>query len=62
MKEKQFRAALGQIGINQNEAAELLGCTIRTVNGYANGKEIPVVVERFLQLMISTKTSVEKYL
>jgi hypothetical protein len=62
MTQKQFRAALARLGVDQGEAAEILGCTIRTVNGYANGKEIPVVVERFLHLMINTKTSAQRYL
>jgi len=63
MTKKQFREALDALGVhNQAEAAALLGVTLRTVNGYANNADIPVVVERFLALLIATKTPIQRYL
>jgi len=62
MTEKQFRAALSRLGITQGEAAQLLGVGIRTVNNYANGDNVPLVVERFLNLLIESKTPIDQYL
>lgn len=62
MNQNQFRAALSRLGIDQGEAAQLLGVTLRTVNGYANGNDIPLLVERFLDLLLDSKTPTHRYL
>jgi hypothetical protein len=62
MTQKQFRAALARLDIDQGKAAQLLGCTLRTVNGYANGTEIPLAVERLLALMVETKTPASRFI
>lgn len=45
MTPTQFRAALTKLGWKQGKAAQELEISQRTVNGYANGVEIPRTVE-----------------
>jgi hypothetical protein len=62
MTQKQFRAALARLDIDQGKAAKLIGCTVRTVNGYANGSDIPLAVERLLALMLETSTPASRFI
>lgn len=63
MNAKQFDEALDTLGVKTRpEAAALLGVTKRTVNGYVAGAKIPILVERFLHLMITTRTPLSKYI
>jgi hypothetical protein len=41
-----------QLSVTQGEAAEMLGVSIRTSNGYANGEAIPEPVARLLRLLV----------
>ena len=52
MTASQFRAALGRLSLTQQGAAKLLGLSIRSVHGYANGAPVPEPVARLLRLMI----------
>ena len=62
MTDEQFRKALVELGIkSQAEAAAVLGVTLRTANGYANGMKIPATVQRFLQVLRETKYPVQKW-
>jgi len=62
MNQKQFRSALEKLGVTRAEAAVLLGYGERAIAGYANGAPIPLLVERFLNLLIKTETRVDRYL
>ena len=52
MTASQFRAALGRLSLTQDGAAEVLGLSMRSVHGYANGAPVPEPVARLLRLMI----------
>lgn len=52
MTKTQFREALERLGLTQGQAAEALGLTIRTINGYANGEPIPATVARLLAMYL----------
>jgi hypothetical protein len=52
MTAKQFRLALSNLGLTQQAAAQLFGLCLRTVNGYAGGKPIPVPVAILINLMV----------
>ena len=45
MTATQFRAALEHLGWTQQQMANELKISIRSVNGYANGTPIPKLVE-----------------
>ena len=47
------RDVLNLLGLTQAEMAELLGVSVRTAHGYANGARIPEPVARFLALTLS---------
>ena len=51
----QFRAALDRLSLTQQATAELLGLSLRSVHGYANGAPVPEPVARLLRLMIQRK-------
>jgi len=49
MTARGFRRHLDLLGLNQQQAAELLGKTDRTIRRYASGEvDVPTTVERFL--------------
>lgn len=53
MNAKEFDAALAQLGVNQSEAAELLGIGRRSILRYANGTHpVPPVVERLIRMLL----------
>jgi hypothetical protein len=52
MTAKQFRIALSTLNLTQAAAAELLGLGLRTVEGYANGRAIPVPVAILINLLV----------
>jgi hypothetical protein len=52
MTAKQFRLALSTLNLTQAAAAELLGLGLRTVEGYANGRAIPVPVAILINLLV----------
>lgn len=56
MTAAQFRRALEQLRLTQGEAALSLELSVRTINGYANGDEIPLVVELALETLLRRKT------
>jgi hypothetical protein len=47
-----FKTALQMLGWDQYQAAEHLGKGLRTINRYANGGPVPLLVERELQRAI----------
>jgi transcriptional regulator with XRE-family HTH domain len=49
----EYRDVLDLLALTQAEMAELLGVSIRTAHGYANGACIPEPVARFLALTLS---------
>ena len=52
MTSEQYRKAIAMIGLTQGEAAEFLGVSIRSSNGYANGSPIPEATAKLLRLMV----------
>ena len=52
MTAKQYNAALERLGLTQAAAAELLGVSIRSSHGYANGAPIPEGYAKLLRLMV----------
>lgn len=59
MTSAQYRAALDRLTLTQAGAAELLGISIRSAHGYANGEPIPEPVAKLLRLMVRLKLSPE---
>ena len=55
MTNNQFRAALAALQLTQLEAAEWLGVSLRSVNGYAADKPIPEPVAKLLRLVVRLK-------
>lgn len=53
MHAAEFAAALEALGLNQVTAAPHLGVTLRTINGYANGRAIPAPVAVLLRTAIA---------
>lgn len=51
MTSNQYRSALKRLGLSQGSAAKLLGVSVRTSNGYANGGKIPKPVGKLLELI-----------
>lgn len=52
MTPNQYRAALARLGLTQAEAADFLGISVRTSNGYANGLPIREGDAKLLRLMV----------
>jgi transcriptional regulator with XRE-family HTH domain len=52
MTPHQYRAALQQLGLSQREAAQILGISLNSSNGYANGRPIPEPVARLLRIFV----------
>lgn len=52
MTKYQYRIALEHLGLTRQAAAELLGISLRTSIGYANGWPIPEGYAKLLRLMI----------
>lgn len=53
MTAAQFNKALRALGLNQSQARRYLFRTLRSINGYANGQEIPPEVEMLLRLYLA---------
>ena len=53
MTSAEYRDVLDLLALTQAEMAKLLGVSIRTAHGYANGARIPEPVVRFLALILS---------
>jgi hypothetical protein len=51
----KFKKALQILGWDQYQAAENLGKGLRTINRYANGGPVPLLVERELQRLITAQ-------
>jgi predicted GIY-YIG superfamily endonuclease len=51
MTSDQYRKAIAKLGMTQGGAAEFLGISVRSSNGYANGSPIPEAVSKLLRLM-----------
>lgn len=60
MTPRQFKAALAALEITQETAAEVLGVSLRTINGYANGAPIPLATAKLLRLMVDLKLDPEE--
>jgi hypothetical protein len=52
MTKHQYRSALHYLGFTQGQAANWLGISIRSSNGYANGEPIPEAISKLLRLMV----------
>ena len=55
-----FRTALQLLGWNQHDAAEHLGKCLRTINSYANGSNVPLLVERELERLLAAKLNAKR--
>jgi hypothetical protein len=53
MTPAQYRAALERLALSQGQAAKLLGVSLRTSHGYANGVPIPEGYAKLLRLMVT---------
>jgi transcriptional regulator with XRE-family HTH domain len=53
MTSAEYRDVLDLLALTQAQMAELLGVSIRTAHGYANGARIPEPVARLLALTLS---------
>jgi len=52
MHADEFNRIMAKLGLTQGQMAELLGKSIRAVHGYANGADIPILVARFLRVVV----------
>lgn len=59
MGRTQYRATIERLGLSQAAAAELLGISLRTSHGYANGEPIPEMVAALLRLLEVGKITVK---
>ena len=59
MNSTQYRNVLDRLNLSQAKAANLLGVSIRTSHGYANGDPIPEGYAKLLRLMIRLKLKPE---
>lgn len=57
MTSTQYRTALAALGLTQAGAAELMGISVRTSNGYANGWPIPKLVTLYLDSLMPAETT-----
>lgn len=58
MTANQFRTAIAALGLTQAGAAEFLGVSLRTSQGWALGEyPVPLAVARLLRLMVKMKLS-----
>lgn len=55
MTSDQYRKALAALGLTQDGAAELLGFSVRTSHGYANGQPLPILVSTVLRALVAGK-------
>lgn len=55
MSRTQYRATIERLGLSQAAAAELLGISLRTSHGYANGIPIPDTAAILLRLLAAGK-------
>lgn len=62
MTPTQFRAALDRLSLTQGEAATLLGVSLRTTHGYANGEPIPRSISLCLQMLLQLGDKARKAL
>ena len=51
MDKIEFRAAKAALGLTDPGMAKLLGVSLRTANGYANGDAIPAPVAKLIKLI-----------
>lgn len=49
MKSTEFRRLLADLGLTQEQAATMLGVSLRSTNGWANGKPIPLAVGELMR-------------
>lgn len=55
MTKDQYRKALEALGLTQETAAELLGYSVRSSHGYANGQPVPLLVSTVLRALVAGK-------
>lgn len=60
MTGEQYKSAIARLGMTQDAAAEFLGVSLRTSNGYANGSPIPEGTAKLLRLMVTLNLKPEK--
>ncbi len=53
MNKTEFNLILDELGWTQGDAAEDMGLSIRTINAYANGAEIPKLVSNYLHVVLA---------
>jgi DNA-binding transcriptional regulator YiaG len=51
MDEIEFRAAKAALGLTEPGMAKMLGVSLRTLSGYANGEAIPSPVAKLIRLI-----------
>ena len=61
MEQYEYRRALLHLNMTQSEAAEFLGFSLRMANGWANGWEIPIVVQRLLRILVKRRIRPRDY-
>jgi transcriptional regulator with XRE-family HTH domain len=59
MTASQYRAAFQRLGLSQAKAAELLGISIRTSHGYANGQTIPKAIAALVRALDAGKVTLD---
>ena len=60
MTKDEFNLLLDELGWTQGDAAEELGLSIRSINGYANGADIPQLVSKYLHLVVAMDSVVSE--
>jgi DNA-binding XRE family transcriptional regulator len=59
MTADDYRQAMIDLGLTQNEAADFLGVSLRTAHGYANEQPVPLCVAKLLRLCVRLKLAPE---
>ena len=61
MTKDEFNLLLDELGWTQGDAAEELGLSIRSINGYARGEfDIPKLVSSYLHLVVAMDSVVSE--
>jgi len=55
MTSREFRRVMEHFGWTQDSAAVELGRSSRSIHGWCNGARIPVIVQKFLRLIVNRR-------
>lgn len=59
MTADEYRNAIVDLGLTQNDVAQFLGVSLRTAHGYANEQPVPLYIAKLLRLMVRLKLKPE---